>query len=90
MQTIHSQDNEYFIKKTPKLFIFEIGTIQRGAVKKFFRRCLRKNLNCRQYINGKHMIFSENKNSDILRNIHDQNHSVGCMRLPITASSNKP
>ena len=57
MQTIHSQDNEYFIKKTPKLFIFEIGTIQRGAVKKFFRRCLRKNLNCRQYINGKHMIF---------------------------------
>ena len=35
-------------------------------------------------------MFSVNKNSYILRSIHDQNNEVGYIRLPITAPSNKP
>ena len=91
---LHGVSGSFSLKMTRVLVTYHItGEIfkrwgqwgsSKWASQFFFRRCVRKNLNCRQFINYKHM-FSVNKNSDILRSVHDQNHLAGYMRLPITA-----
>ena len=51
----------------------------------YFERCPRKNLNCGNYTDDKHIIVFVKQISDKLQSIRAQNHMIAYMRHPITA-----